>query len=68
MNTHYPLQRDAPGNWWERAIQYLLEHTNALLDAIEHFVGRHWLDDASDEENLDSFQMYLSEYSQVFAY
>lgn len=69
MKKPYSSQdSDATGNWRERAVRFLLKHSNALRGTIEHFVDCHWHDDASDEENLDNFEMYLSEFSQVFVY
>ena len=55
-------------HWRTRAISYLLRHTRATRQIVEHFVNLHWLEDATDEENLDQFEMYSSDVMAVFTF
>lgn len=55
-------------HWRDQAINYLLRHTRATHQIIEHFVNLHWLEDATDEENLDQFEMYSSDVMAVFSF
>lgn len=55
-------------NWRDQAINYLLRHTQATRQIIEHFVNLHWLEDATDEENLDQFEIYNSDIMAVFSF
>ena len=55
-------------NWRENAIKFLIDNTQALCGTIEHYVSMYWQVDATDEENLESFETYHAEYQQAFAY
>lgn len=56
------------GEWRERAIELLQCKTNACLDLILSFVNEYWQNLASDEENLHYFEVYESEYLEVYTY
>lgn len=63
------LQRLAEsGQWRERAINLLQRKTKACLDTILSFVEMYWENLLSDEENLHNFNVYESEYQEVYAY
>ena len=63
------LQRLADnGEWKERAIELLQHKTEACLDVIVSFVNEHWEHLDSDEENLYNFELYESEYLEVYTY
>lgn len=48
------------GLWRERAIHLLEEATDALLPDILEFVGDHWQNLASDEENIAGFRQWIA--------
>lgn len=56
------------GEWRERAIELLQRKTKACLDLILSFVNEYWQNLASDEENLHDFEVYESEYLEVYTY
>lgn len=56
------------GEWKERAIELLRRKTKACLDLILSFVNEYWQNLASDEENLHNFEVYESEYLEVYTY
>lgn len=56
------------GEWKERAIELLRRKTRACLDLILSFVNEYWQNLASDEENLHYFEVYESEYLEVYTY
>lgn len=56
------------GEWKERAIELLRRKTRACLDLILTFVNDHWQNLASDEENLYNFEVYESEYLEIYTY
>lgn len=56
------------GEWRERAIELLQRKTKACLDLILSFVNEYWQNLASDEENLHYFEVYESEYLEVYSY
>lgn len=56
------------GEWKERAIKMLQRKTKACLDLILSFVNEYWQNLASDEENLHNFEVYESEYLEVYTY
>lgn len=56
------------GEWKERAIKMLRRKTKACLDLILSFVNEYWQNLASDEENLHNFEVYESEYLEVYTY
>lgn len=63
------LQRLADnGEWKERAIELLQRKAEVCLDVILSFVNEHWQNLASDEENLHNFEIYESEYLEVYTY
>lgn len=62
MKEAYSHQGTGNQNWREQAIRFLLKHTTAFRDAIEHFVDSYWVQDATQEENLDLFETYQDEY------
>lgn len=63
------LQRLADnGQWKERAMELLQKRTDACLDVILSFVSDHWQNLADDEENLHNFNVYETEYQEVYAY
>lgn len=63
------LQRLADnGEWKERAVELLRRKTKACWDVILSFVNEHWQNLASDEENLYNFEIYESEYLEVYTY
>jgi hypothetical protein len=56
------------GEWRERAIELLQRKTKACLDLILSFVNEYWQNLESDEENLHYFEVYESEYLEVYTY
>lgn len=48
------------GLWSERAIHLLEQETDALLPDILEFVGEHWQNLASDEENIHTFRRWIA--------
>lgn len=48
------------GLWRERAIHLLEQETDALLPDILEFVGEHWQNLASDEENIEAFRRWMA--------
>lgn len=63
------LQRLADnGEWKERAIELLQRKADVCWDVILSFVNEHWQNLASDEENLHNFEVYESEYLEVYTY
>lgn len=68
MSDQQLLKLAESGEWRERAINLLKRKTNACLDVILSFVCDHWQNLASDEENLYNFEIYESEYQEVYAY
>lgn len=68
MSEEKLLELAESGEWKDRAIELLQRKTNACLDVIQSFVSEHWQNLASDEENLHSFEIYESEYEEVYAY
>lgn len=56
------------GEWRERAIELLQRKTKACLDLILSFVNEYWQNLASDEVNLHYFEVYESEYLEVYTY
>lgn len=56
------------GEWKERAIELLQRKTKACWDLILSFVNEYWQNLASDEENLHNFEVYESEYLEVYTY
>lgn len=52
----------------EQAIDFLQRRTDALRDVIERFVDLDWDPEASDDENLERFSVYLAELSETFTY
>lgn len=56
------------GEWRERAIELLQRKTKACLDLIISFVNEYWQNLESDEENLHYFEVYESEYLEVYTY
>lgn len=56
------------GLWRERAIKLLQRKTNACLDMIVSFVEMHWQNLMPDSENLHNFEVYESEYAEVYGY
>lgn len=56
------------GEWRERAIELLQRKTKACLDLILSFVNEYWQNLESDEENLHNFEVYESEYLEVYTY
>lgn len=56
------------GEWRERAIELLQRKTKACLDLILSFVNEYWQNLESDEENLHNFEVYVSEYLEVYTY
>lgn len=63
------LQRLADnGEWKERAVELLRRKTKACWGVILSFVNEHWQNLASDEENLYNFEIYESEYLEVYTY
>ena len=49
------------GLWREQAIHLLEQETDASLSDILEFVGEHWQNLASDEENIASFRQWLAQ-------
>ncbi len=68
MSDKQLLKLAESGEWIDRAIELLQQQTNACLDVILSFVCDHWQNLASDEENLYNFEIYESEYQEVYAY
>lgn len=68
MSDKQLLKLAESGEWIDRAIELLQRKTNACLDVILSFVCDHWQNLASDEENLYNFEIYESEYQEVYAY
>lgn len=68
MSDQQLLKLAESGEWRERAINLLKRKTNACLDVILSFVCDHWQNLASDEDNLYNFEIYESEYQEVYAY
>lgn len=68
MSEEKLLELAESGEWKDRAIGLLRRKTNAHLDVIQSFVSEHWQNLASDEENLYNFEIYESEYQEVYAY
>ncbi len=68
MSEKQLLKLAESGEWKDRAIELLQQQTNACLDVILSFVCDHWQNLASDEENLYNFEIYESEYQEVYAY
>ena len=68
MSDKQLLKLAESGEWIDRAIELLQRKTNACLDVILSFVCDHWQNLASDEENLYNFEIYESEYHEVYAY
>lgn len=68
MSDKQLLKLAESGEWRERAINLLQRKTSACLDVILSFVCDHWQNLASDEENLYNFEIYESEYQEVYAY
>lgn len=68
MSEKQLLKLAESGEWRERAINLLQRNTNACLDVIQSFVCDYWQNLASDEENLYNFEVYESEYKEVYAY
>ena len=68
MSDQQLLKLAESGEWRERAINLLKRKTNACLDVILSFVYDHWQNLASDEENLYNFEIYESEYHEVYEY
>lgn len=66
MNKLYSQQDGFRETAREGAIRFLLKHTNAFRDAIEHFVDTHWQEQADWDENLDRFETYMENYQQSF--
>ena len=66
MSDQQLLKLAESGEWRERAINLLKRKTNACLDVILSFVCDHWQNLASD--NLYNFEIYESEYHEVYAY
>jgi hypothetical protein len=56
------------GDWKGRAINLLQRKTKACLEIILSFVNDYWQNLASDEENLYNFEVYESEYLEVYTY
>lgn len=56
------------GDWKGRAIKLLQRKTKACLEIILSFVNDYWQNLASDEENLYNFEVYESEYLEVYTY
>lgn len=56
------------GDWKDRAINLLQQKTKACLEIILSFVNGYWQNLASDEENLYNFEIYESEYLEVYTY
>lgn len=56
------------GQWKDRAIDLLRRKTKACLEIILSFVNGYWENHASDEENLHNFEVYESEYLEVYTY
>lgn len=48
------------GLWRERAIHLLEQETDASLPDILEFVGEHWQNLASDEENIHAFRRWIA--------
>lgn len=68
MSEEKLLELAESGEWKDRAIELLQQKTNACLDVIQSFVCEYWQNLASDEENLYNFEIYESEYQEVYAY
>ena len=54
--------------WRGQAIRYLLRHSRATSQIVEHFVEHHWQRDLTNEENLDQFETYRSDMMAVFSF
>ncbi|BBL00449.1 hypothetical protein A3BBH6_06850 [Alistipes onderdonkii subsp. vulgaris] len=48
------------GLWRERAIRILEQESDASLPDILEFVGEHWQNLASDEENIEAFRRWIA--------
>lgn len=68
MSEEKLLKLAKSGEWKDRAIELLQRKTTACLDVIQSFVCEYWQNLASDEENLHNFEVYKSEYEEVYAY
>lgn len=68
MSEEKLLELAENGEWKERAIELLQRKTKACLDVILSFVNEHWQNLASDEENLYNFEMYESDYLEIYTY
>lgn len=51
------------GLWRERAIHVLGQETDASLPDILEFIGEHWQNLASDEENIASFRQWTGKHA-----
>ena len=58
LRTRYAELCAEQGLWRERAIHTLEQETDAALSDILEFVGEHWLNLASDEENIAAFRQW----------
>ena len=56
------------GDWKGRAINLLQRKTKVCLEIFLSFVNDYWQNLASDEENLYNFEVYESEYLEVYTY
>ena len=68
MSEEHLQELDESGQWKDRAIDLLQRKTKACLEIILSFVNDYWQNLASDEEKLYNFEVYESEYLEVYTY